>query len=127
MMAFTITGTGALESVQAASRPGEASVVVLAAPQQAPQAAPGPGAVAGGSVLVLLLLGFYLHNQIKHKKQKLPPVLASFVAGTLLAGSVLGVLSTQAAATAGTSLTTLMTTVTGGSGTGTGTGTGTGR
>ncbi|MFI6522619.1 hypothetical protein ACIBF1_44200 [Spirillospora sp. NPDC050679] len=82
-------------------------------PQQAPASAPSPVMAAGGGVLVVLLLGFYLHTQLKSKKAKVPHVLAAFTMGVLLAGSVLGAVALQASNTAGTSLTQLLTTVTG--------------
>ncbi|MQY04145.1 hypothetical protein [Actinomadura macrotermitis] len=98
---------------------------VAAAPEApaAPAAAPNPVMAAGGAVLVVLLLGFYLHTQLKSKKARVPHVLAAFTMGVLLAGSVLGAVALQASNTAGASLTQLLTTVTGTPGGGAPTGT----
>ncbi|WP_067801367.1 hypothetical protein [Actinomadura formosensis] len=126
MMAFTITDAGALATLQAAGHPatGQTTALVLAEPAQAPQApSQFPGEAEGGTVMILVIGGF-LWYILKHKKAKPTHVVASFVAGVLLAGSMFGLMARQVSASLGTGLQTMLTTTTGG---GSGGGSGTGR
>ncbi|MFG1999721.1 hypothetical protein ACGFNU_11295 [Spirillospora sp. NPDC048911] len=107
----------AVHAAGLASPSQSAQVTALAAaPQQqaAPEVAPGPGAIAGGTALAVLVIAFYLYNLVKHKKHKVPPLIAAFVLGVLLAGSAAGLLASQFAGTAGQTAASLMTSVTGG-------------
>ncbi|WP_026341955.1 hypothetical protein [Actinomadura atramentaria] len=113
-MAMTTALTSADAAIHAAGAP-TTSAAVLAAPQapQAPQAGPGGALAGGGSVLVLILLAVYLHNQLKSKKVKLAHVLAAGTAGVLLAGSVVGAIAISTSSAVGGSLNSMMTNVTG--------------
>lgn len=92
-------------------------------PQQAPTQFPGE---AEGGSLMILVIGFFLWYILKHKKAKPTHVIASFVAGVLLAGSMFGLMARQVSASLGSGLQTMFGTVTAGNGSGSGNGSGTG-
>ncbi|MGW3771309.1 hypothetical protein [Actinomadura verrucosospora] len=125
MVAFTVIDAGALAAVQAAGTPAipaeQSTALVLAEPAQAPQAPTQfPGEAEGGTIMILVIGGF-LWYILKHKKARPTHVVASFVAGVLLAGSLFGLMARQVSASLGTGLQTMFSTVTTtGGGTGTG-------
>ena len=103
-----------------------AVIPVAGAPQQVPEAAPGGGVVAGlagGSVLVVVVLGFLLHRQIEKKKLQWSHAIMAFAMGTLLAGSIIGAVVKTTALNIGGAGQQMLTTY-GNSDTGTGTGNG---
>lgn len=121
MMASTITEAGALAAVQAAGHPAipadQTTALVLAAPAQAPQQAPGaPAATAG--LIITLVIGFFLYQAIKSKKAKPSYTIAAFTAGVLLSGSMFGVMAQQVASSLGQGMATMFSTVTNDNGSG---------
>lgn len=127
MMAFTITDAGASAAIQAAGHPaipaGQTTSLVLAAPAQAPQQAPGATTATAG-LIITLVIGFFLYQAIKSKKAKPSYTIAAFTAGVLLSGSMFGVMANQVAGSLGTGLATMFSTVTSNNGNGSGSGNG---
>ena len=95
----------------------EAPAVATAPPPQAPML---PGEAEGGTIMILLI-GFFLWYILKHKKARPSHVGAAFIAGVLLAGSVLGLMARQISSSIGTGMQAVLNvTTTTGSGNGTG-------
>jgi hypothetical protein len=94
------------------------SGVAAATPQEAPAAVSGSGIAAGGtSLIIVLLLGFYLYRAVDKKKTKPIYLVAAFTVGALLSGSLVGVMAKQTANSLGTGAVTMFGTVTNGAST----------
>jgi hypothetical protein len=86
------------------------SQILADAPAQAPEALP-PGTVAGSAVVATAALIGYLWYIKKHKGAQVVHLVAAFTCGTILAGSVFGLIAKQAAGSVGNALTTTLTNV----------------
>ncbi|WP_242911456.1 hypothetical protein [Actinomadura terrae] len=93
--------------------PSQVTGVVLAAPPQKPDAAPGGAAAVGGGLglVIVVALGFLIHKQLDKKKLKFSHAMMCFTMGVLLAGSVFGIMAKQIAGSLGTAGATMFNTV----------------
>lgn len=90
-----------------------AGSAVLAVPENAPSRGP---VTAGTSLIVVLVLAFLLWRALEKKRARWSHTLMAFTMGVLLAGSMLGVMAQQTAASIGQGFATMFSTVTSGTG-----------
>jgi hypothetical protein len=87
------------------------ATVVTNAPVQ--DAAGGTAGAIGGSLLVVVLIAWYLHRAVEKNKAKVPHVLAAFTAGVLMAGSLFGSIAATAGSAVGGGVASMLGTVAG--------------